>query len=129
MQQHQVGTREPKKIPSNSKVCSQDVHFPCFLSIMSLALAIRVNLRSDPDCIPDCTDERSLEKKVEPSDASISHGCRAGSPGVSVARATSRWFGRRALSLFLEVCVYSGFGDPYKRRNRRRGSHELGHAG
>lgn len=112
---HGAGTRAQKN-PPNSKVCSQDVHFPCFFpSVMSL-IVIRVNLRSNADRIPDCTGERSLEKKRSPVTTAFLMGVKRAASGQRCHGRLS--IARRALSLFSWKCVcvrvYSGFGDPYK---------------
>lgn len=81
-------------------------------------LAIRVNFCGDPDHIPDCTDECSLEKKRSPVTPAFLMGAERAASGQRCHSRLS--MARRALSLFswkfVCVCarVYSGFGDPYK---------------
>lgn len=69
--------------------------------------------------------KQTLEK-AQRSDVCISLVCCQVAAQVIVAMIISRCYGG---PLFLEVCMYSGFGDPYKAERIDNRLHELGHAG
>lgn len=78
-----------------------------FPPVMLLVFAIRVNLRTDPDRIPDCTGERSLEKKCSAVTPAFLMGAERAASGqcchgrLSMARRTRSL----SLSLFSWKCV------------------------
>ncbi len=65
-------------------------------------------------------------EKVRQGDVCISLVCCQVVAQVIVAVIISRCYGS---PLFLEVCMYSGFGDPYKAERIDNRLRELGHAG
>lgn len=65
-------------------------------------------------------------EKAPRSDVSISLVCCQVAAQVIVAMIISPRYGS---PLFLEVCMYSGFGDPYRAKRIDNRLHELGHAG
>lgn len=105
----------------------------CTLSLVFLPLCgyceWSVSAKVDPITFPITTEpspgKQTLEK-VLPRDVSISLVCCQVATQVSVAMIISRCYGS---SLFLEVCVYSGFSDPHKAERIDNRLHELGHAG
>lgn len=69
--------------------------------------------------------KQTLEKVLQ-SDVSISLVCCQVAAQVSIAMIISQCYSR---PLFLEVCLHSGFGDPYNAKRIDNRLHELGHAG
>lgn len=69
--------------------------------------------------------KQTLEKLLQ-SDVRISLVCCQVATQVSVAMIISQCYCK---PLFLEVCMYSGFGDPHKAKRIGNRLHELGHAG
>lgn len=117
-----------KKAPK-SQCSSQDVPFPWLSSHYVVTVSDQVKAKVDLITFLITTEPspgRQTLEKAPPSDVSISLVCCQVVARVSVAPIISLCCGR---PLFLEVCMYSGFGDPYKAKRIDNRLHELGHAG
>lgn len=104
----------PYPKPPKCQCSLQEIPFPWFSCHYVVSVSDQVSAKVDLITFliaPELSPGTQTLEKAQLSDVSISLVCCRVAAQVRAAVIVSRCYGR---PLFLEVCVYSGSGDPYK---------------